>query len=184
LDEANAIGTVALRARVLPAPYNAEVLKLLRDYTQLRVTIAQHIPSLDELNADIAKSNGLQEKLWQQAMIGSAKADASVPAWLVFDSLNQMFNAQRKRLAVFGNQVPNEVLLALYGIAALAIAFAGYAQGLSRRPSRIPIYLMGVLVCAVIVLIQDIETSYTGFIAVSQQPLIDVARRIAGDVIP
>src|SRR5512142_1641183 len=39
LDEANAISTTALRARLLPAPYNTEVLKLLREYAQLRITI-------------------------------------------------------------------------------------------------------------------------------------------------
>jgi hypothetical protein len=31
LHEANAIGTTSLRARLLPAPYNTESLKLLRD---------------------------------------------------------------------------------------------------------------------------------------------------------
>ena len=32
LNEANAIGTTALRARLLPEPYRAETLKLLREY--------------------------------------------------------------------------------------------------------------------------------------------------------
>lgn len=178
LDEANAISTMGLRARLLPSPYNTEALKLLHEYAQLRVTVAQHTVTLEELDTDIAKSNELQEQLWNNAMIGVAKADASVSA-LVFNPLNQMFDAQRKRLAVVGNQVPTEVLLALYGIAVLAIAFAGYAQGLRTRPSRIGVYLMGVLVCAVIVLIEDIETPYTGFIAVSQQPLIDAAANLA-----
>ena len=35
LNEANAIGTTALRARLLPAPYDAEALKSLREYVQL-----------------------------------------------------------------------------------------------------------------------------------------------------
>lgn len=179
LDEANTISTTGLRARLLQPPYNTEVLKLLREYAQLRVAVAQHIATLEELRTDVAKSNELQEQLWQQAVVGAPKADASVPVSLIFESLNQMFDAQRKRLAVLGNQVPPEVLLALYGITALAIAFAGYAQGLRARPSRIPVYLMGVLACAVIILIEDIETPYSGFISVSQQPLIDAAARLA-----
>jgi hypothetical protein len=32
LQEANAIGTTALRARLLPEPHNTETLKLLREY--------------------------------------------------------------------------------------------------------------------------------------------------------
>ena len=37
LNEANAIGTTALRARLLPEPHRAESLKLLREYAQIRV---------------------------------------------------------------------------------------------------------------------------------------------------
>src|SRR3954467_11371057 len=42
LNEANAIGTTALRARLLPEPYRTESLKLLRDYTQIRL---DYLPS-------------------------------------------------------------------------------------------------------------------------------------------
>src|SRR3954468_4407549 len=42
LNEANAIGTTALRARLLPEPYRTEILKLLCEYAQIRV---DYIPS-------------------------------------------------------------------------------------------------------------------------------------------
>lgn len=179
LNEANAIGTTALRARLLPAPYNTESLKLLREYAQLRVAITRHRPSLMELNAAIARSNSLQEELWKQAIAGVAKGSSLMPNSPIFDSLNDMINSQRKRLAVFSNLMPEEVLITLYGIATLAIGFAGYAQGLGKRPLRLPIYLMGVLVCTVILLIEDLESPFSGFISVSQQPLIDAAASIA-----
>ena len=37
LTETNAIGTTALGARLLPTPLDAEALKLLRSYVQLRI---------------------------------------------------------------------------------------------------------------------------------------------------
>ena len=37
LNEANAIGTTALRARLLPEPHRTETLKLLREYAQIRI---------------------------------------------------------------------------------------------------------------------------------------------------
>src|SRR5690349_8381970 len=37
LAEANAIGTTALRSRLLPAPHDREVLALLREYVRLRI---------------------------------------------------------------------------------------------------------------------------------------------------
>jgi 4-hydroxybenzoate polyprenyltransferase len=48
-------------------------------------------------------------------------------------------------------------LLALYGVAIVASAFAGYANGLEARRVRLPIYLMALLVAAVILLIQDLD---------------------------
>src|SRR3974390_1366766 len=37
LNEANAIGTTALRARLLPDPQRSETLKLLREYVHIRI---------------------------------------------------------------------------------------------------------------------------------------------------
>src|SRR6516162_6251068 len=39
LNEANAIGTTALRARLLPAPHGSDALKSLREYVQIRLDI-------------------------------------------------------------------------------------------------------------------------------------------------
>ena len=41
LNEANAIGTTALRARLLPEPHRTETLKLLQEYVQIRLDIAR-----------------------------------------------------------------------------------------------------------------------------------------------
>ena len=76
-------------------------------------------------------------------------------------------------------RVPNIVLLALYVVAIVAFIFAGYANGLQARRVRLPVYVMGVLVSTVILLIQDLDRPNTGFINVSQQPMIDVAASIA-----
>ena len=61
LSEANAIGTTALRARLLPAPHRKESLKLLREYAQIRI-----IPpgmSFAELTTIVDRSNHIQGAL-------------------------------------------------------------------------------------------------------------------------
>lgn len=179
LNEANAIGTAALRARLLPAPHNTEALKLLQDYVKVRLDITKLAPSPTELNGAIARSNALQEALWQQAKAVAAKDNKLVPTGLFIQTLNEMIDNQGKRLAALRNRVPSIVLLALYGVATIASGFAGYASGLEARPSRLPVYIMGMLVSAVILLILDLDRPSTGFITVSQQPMIDVAANIA-----
>ena len=90
-----------------------------------------------------------------------------------------MFDRQEERHAMLLNRVPNTVLIALYGLAIVASAFAGYAAGLDAQRSRLPIYTIGVLVVIVIFLIQDIDKPGPGLITVSQQPMIDTAAFIA-----
>jgi hypothetical protein len=89
-----------------------------------------------------------------------------------------MIDAQGKRLSAVRNRMPADVLLALFGI--VASAFAGYTSGIEARRSRWPVYITGLLISAVILLILDLDRPNSGFIKVSQQPMIDTAANIAG----
>jgi hypothetical protein len=44
----------------------------------------------------------------------------------------------------------------------------------------LPVYVIVLLVCMVILLIQDLDRPSTGFITVSQQPMVDAAASMAG----
>jgi hypothetical protein len=179
LNEANAIGTTALRARLLPEPHRSETLKLLREYVQIRLDIARSGTSLAQQIAVIDRSNAIQEALWQQTKAMAAKDKGLIPTGLFIESLNSMIDDQGKRLAALRSRVPNIVLLALFSIAAVAGAFAGYASGLDAKRTRLPVYLMGLVVSAVMFLILDLDRPSAGFITNNQQPMIDTAATIA-----
>jgi len=178
LDEANAIGTTALRARMLPAPHDRQVLEYLRDYVKVRLDLTQRVVTRDDLDNTIARSNELQEAIWVQAMMVAAKDNAMVPTGLFIQALNDMIDNQGKRLAAVRNHVPNIVVLALFAVAAIASAFSGYARGLGTKRSALPSYIIAFLVCGVILLILDLDRPSAGFIEVSQQPMIDVAQSL------
>ena len=69
-------------------------------------------------------------------------------------------------------------LVGLFGIAAIAGGFAGYASGLDPKRNRLPVYIVGFLVSAVILLIFDLDRPSSGFITNDQQSMIDVAASI------
>lgn len=171
--EATAIGTTALRARLLPAPHNSETVKLLRNYVQLRLDPAR--PFSDT----IAPSNVIQEALWQQAKAVAANDNAMVPTGLFLQALNEMIDNQEKRLAALNDRLPLIIVIALYGVSIVGIGFAGYGSGIESKRTRVPVYLMGVLVAAMVLLIQDIDRAGAGFITVSQQPMANTAAAIA-----
>jgi hypothetical protein len=180
LIEANAIGTTALRARLLPTPYNTECLKLLREYIKIRLDIAGANASPPEITAAVARSNAIQEALWQQVKAVAAKDNAMVPTGLFIQSLNEMIDDQEKRLIAIANRVPNIILMALYGVAIFAGAISGYGSGLEVQRARLPIYAMAFLVAAIILLIQDLDRPSAGFIKLSQQPMLDTATSMSG----
>jgi hypothetical protein len=69
-----------------------------------------------------------------------------MPTGLFIQTLNEMIYNQGKRLAALRNRVPNVVPLVLFGIAAVASAFAGYASGFEAKRNRLPVYTTGVVV--------------------------------------
>jgi hypothetical protein len=178
LNEANAIGTTALRARLLPEPHRTDILKLLKEYVHIRVDIVQSDHSLADLRTVVDRSNVIQEALWQQAKAMVVKDNSMVPTGLFIQTLNEMIDDQEKRVAALRNRVPNVVLLGLFGIAAMAGGFAGYASGLDPKRNRLPVYMVGFLVSAVILLIFDLDRPSSGFIRNDQQSMVDVAASI------
>jgi hypothetical protein len=177
--EATAIGTTALRARLLPAPHRVETLKLLHDYVQLRLDPIRLPVSEQQLSDRVTRSNAIQEALWQQAMAVTAKDNAMVPTGLFLQSLNEMIDDQEKRLAAMSNRLPTIVVVGLYGISIIGIGFAGYASGIESRRMRLPVYIAGLLVAAMVLLIQDIDRPGAGFIKVSQQSMLNAAAGLA-----
>jgi hypothetical protein len=177
--EAAAIGTTALRARLLPTPHDRETVKLLRDYVQLRLDLARRPVSLQEFNAEISRSNAIQNALWRQARAVAAKDNAMVPTGLFLQSLNEMIDDQEKRLAALNNRLPAIIVIALYGVSIVGIGFAGYGSGVETKRSRVPVHLMGILVAAMVLLIQDIDRPGAGFIKVSQQSMANTAAMLA-----
>jgi hypothetical protein len=178
LNEANSIETAALRARLLPEPHRTQALKALQKYVTVRLELVNSSAPFSELKAIVDRSTALQETLWHQAMAVAQEDKSQVPTGLFIQSLNEMIDNQGKRLAALRNTVPNIVVLMLFGVAAIAGAFAGYASGLDERRKRVPVYLIGLLVSTVILLILDLDRPTTGLVQVSQQPMIDAAARI------
>ena len=95
LEEANAIGTAALRARLLPAPHDRESLALLRDYAKSRLDAAGKARTNAELDPHIARASELHEALWRQAKAAMAKDAGMVPTGLYIQSLNDVIDSHQ-----------------------------------------------------------------------------------------
>jgi hypothetical protein len=180
LNEANAISTTALRARLLPEPARTETLKLIREYAQIRVDYIPSGKSLAQSPNVINRSNQIQEELWQRVKVLSAKENNMVPIGIFIQSFNEMIDSQAKRLSALRNQIPEAVLIALFAIAAISCGFAGYACRLDPLSTRLPALITSALVGAVIFVILDLDGPNVGSIKVDQQAMIDVVAALSG----
>ena len=182
LNEVNSITTTALRARLLPAPHNKEVLALLRDYLKIRVDAAYRDLTTASASAQLAdvitRSNAIQEALWQQVKAITAEDKSMVP--IVFlQSLNEMFDNQEKRVVAVTHHLPGVMLILLYCVAATATGLSGYNKGILGELRRPTVYVVGLLFCLILLIIQDFDRPLDGFITVDQQPVINAAAALS-----
>ncbi|MGA9867774.1 MAG: hypothetical protein WBQ75_15205 [Acetobacteraceae bacterium] len=178
LDEANAIGTAALRGRMLADPYRDAVGPMFKEYARLRVVgRGWRIDSAENVAA-MRRSLTIQDALWDQA-VAAAKADPrQVPTGLFVQSLNDMIDMSETRLTAARNHVPGIVFFMLEGIAVVGLGFTGYGAAQAATQHRIAMLVMAVMIASVITLVFDLDSPQNGLITVSQQPLMDLIQGI------
>jgi hypothetical protein len=176
LDEANAIGTTYLRARLLPEPQRTEVAKLLQDYVNVRLTGAQGAESAQAIADAIARSEQLHEALWSQA-VAAAEKNPSPITGLFVQSLNEMIDLHSKRILVgLRSRIPSVIWIELCLLAALGIASMGYQAGLSevrRSPAMLGLVFA---FASVLLLIADLDRPTEGSLTTSQEAMFDLQR--------
>jgi hypothetical protein len=174
LEEANAVGTTYLRARLLPEPQRTEVARLLREYIDVRVRGVQE----GKVAEAIARSEELQEALWSEAVRAADNKLANpIMTGIFVQSLNEMIDLHAKRVTVgTRNRVPFVIWIVLFAFIFLGLTAVGYQSGLSgtRRSPAMPGIVLAFAV--VLYLIADLDRGSEGFISVSQQALLDLQR--------
>src|SRR5262245_60026384 len=173
LEEANAIGTTYLRARLLPEPERAEIANLLREYVAVRIRGAR----ATEVEAALARSEALHEQLWNQASRAAEKSANSVMTGVFIQSLNDVIDMHAKRTFVgMRSRIPVVIWAGVIGLAMLGMASVGYQAGLSAT-RRSPAMLGLVLAFAVVLLlIADLDRGQEGLLRVGQQAMIDLQK--------
>ena len=176
--EINAIQTTFLRAEFLPEPNRVKVRDSLRKYVDVRLEALSPDVSLVDV---IRKSEKLQREMWKRAVevgrgLRNPDSDLSEEMMSLFvSSLNEMFEAQAKRVAeITRGRVPTPIWIGLFVIAAVAMFSMGYEIGIAGSPR--PLVGVGMIVCFAITLwlIADLDRPRGGMIRVDHQGMIDL----------
>jgi len=174
LDEANAIQTSYLRAQLLPAPDGPEIASLLRQYVNVRVqygTAGNDVARLDSLHTQTVR---LQNDFWARAVAYGQKDPNPVRAGLLLQSLNQAIDLESARRMALQNHVPASVIFVNGIVGLLSAMLVGYAFGMYGRRQIFSMSVLSLAITLVLAVIIDLDRPRTGFIRVSQQPMLDL----------
>lgn len=178
LEEANAVGTAALRAQLLPQPIASETGALLQRYALARIALSEAGIDLSRRSAAIKEAEELQNEIWKLAHAALDLNRLDVGTGLYIESLNTVIDAHEKRITAFSYHIPDAIYLLIFGVGALAFGLSGAAAGVNQSRSRLPTFVMVVLVSSVVLFIADLDRPQRGLLTISDQSLRDVARAI------
>lgn len=175
VDEANAIGTVYLRAQLLPESTATRSMALLREYLEVRIrggSIA--LDREDEREAVLGEAAALHERLWalarESVSVGANPATVS----LYINALNEMMDSNARRDAALNRHVPELVLFLLFGTFILTGGLVGYAAAISGGRASFGAYILVGLIVVLVFIIIDLDRPRRGLIEVDQSSLTEM----------
>jgi hypothetical protein len=171
LEEANAIGTCYLRARLLPEPERTEVARLLHEYVDVRIQGVQE----GKPEEAITRSEVLHEQLWNQAASAADKNDKSIMTGVFIQSLNNVIDVHAKRVLLgIRSRIPVVIWAGVFGLALLGTAAVGYQAALTTT-RRSPAMLGLVLAFTILLwIITDLDRGQEGLLRISQRSMLDL----------
>jgi hypothetical protein len=174
IEEANAIGTAALRTRLLPEPFAAQSAVIFREYAAGRARWGE-APRGSGVEGEIERADAaLHRELWARA-ITAAEVRRDPQHALYVASLNDVIDTQAERVHARNNRVPETVLYLLASVGLLALAVASYIAARNGAPGARGFHVLAGAIWLVIALIIDLDQPRRGWITISQEPLHAVA---------
>jgi hypothetical protein len=169
VSEANAIGTAEMRVRLLAAPDNARLARMLQDYARTRLAYGGSTAAEKPV---FAARSAAQRSALQAAAIVALTPEARNPlAGHVGPAINSVLDIGAEREALNAARVPGTILFALIVYNLLTAAMLGYALTGTRARQRPATIILFALLTLAIALILDLDRPQRGTIRVDQTPM-------------
>jgi hypothetical protein len=169
VEEANTIGTAEMRVRLLAAPDDARLARMLQDYARTRLAYGT---SDAAAKPKYAARSAAQRSELQTAAIAALAPEARTPlASLVAPSINSVLDIGVEREALNAARIPGIIIFILILYNLLTAAMLGYALTGARARQRLVTIMLFALLTLAIALILDLDRPQRGTIRVDQTPM-------------
>ena len=178
IQEANAIGTLSLRAGLLEEPLRAQLRGALHTYTQARIVLGGSRDRPDVLREALNESGDLHIVMWSIVEHANVPSTTNPALASLINSANEVIDLHESRLASLQNHLPPKLFYLLLTLAALSVGFLAWSFGAAAQRGRIPMILLSILIGALMLLIMDVNRPQRGIIEVGVSSLERVEKSI------
>lgn len=180
VNEANAIGTLWLRAGLLEKPLRDDLRENLRAYTDARVALGGSRGNRTALRAARSESESLHAWIWSVIERANGPDRHNAVLSSLITAANELIDIHELRLASIENFLPAPLFLLLLTVAAVAMGFLAWAFGAANQGGRTAVIMLSFLIGAVLLLIMDVNRPQRGRINVGVDSLQRVGASMAG----
>ncbi len=176
--EANALGTLRLRAQLLDEPHRGNLLRILSEYIDVRIARLDATTPAERLTL-LTKAESLQDSIWNNAKEGVEAKPLTIMA--VLPPTNEVLDLYTTQRAASRRHLPAPVVILLIGSAMLAMATVGYGSGITGRRQFGLITAVGLLVASTLCTTLDLDYPAAGIIHVDDTPIRALKNASAGN---
>ena len=167
-EEANDIGTAYLRVDLVAPAAQPALRELFREYLDSRIETYRKLPDMNAATAEMARSKGLQDRIWNAAIEATRSPDAAPgAALLLLPALNTMFDITTTRTMALKIHPPRVIFVLLFALGLVCSLLAGHRMAV--RGARNWLHVLGFAFFTVVVIyvILDVEYPRVGLIRIA-----------------
>jgi hypothetical protein len=179
VQEANAIGTAALRCDLMVPARRDEARELLRQYTEQRIAFFD-ARETDARAKAVEASERLQGRVW--GIVAAAAKAMPEFSEVLLPPVNEMIDLHGSRVAAGRRHMPGVLLGLLIVCSLVSMAAVGYGCGVAGRRNAVMTTALALLFAATLWAIIDMDHPRRGLIRVSQQPMLDLRESLKASV--
>jgi hypothetical protein len=176
LEEVTNIRKTYLQAGLIQEPIRSETRKLIVEYIDIRVQLANDQSKLDLV---MKRSPQILDSFWNSAE-ALAKQDRSSEIYALFTTtVNELIDNYNQRITwSLEYRIPPAILWILFLIAFLTMLSLGYEFGISGKRNFSISILLAVVFSMVMFLILALDRPETGLVRLNQKPLYTLQKQI------
>ena len=179
LEEANSIGTAYLRADLLAEPLRSNAKHLLKQYADIRASIASPGWTYEGLRELIGRSEKIQSELWN-VVVSASEAAPSAITGLFVQAINEMIDLHAKRIMLgTRSTIPSAIWACLYFVAAIGLASAGFQSAGRKAQNQLLLFSLVLTFVLVLTLVTDLDHPGRGILKTDQSPMLDLASSLS-----